>query len=96
MVLSMCNESLDQNYDSLIIFCFDQLDDVTEIAVQHFADFRKDLCAYVLVLPQLGQRSGGHTGGRTEILFFKFLSIRSFHNLLQQAVIKTLYVLCLH
>ena len=47
-----------------------QFDDVAEVAIQHSADLRQDLCADMLVLAQLGKGGRRHAGSQTQILLF--------------------------
>jgi hypothetical protein len=47
-----------------------QFDDVAEVATQHSADLRQDLCADMLVLAQLGKGGRRHAGSQTQILLF--------------------------
>ena len=66
-----------------MVFLLYELYDIAEVAIQHGTDFHQDFCTDMLVLAQFGKGGRRHTGSQTQILlFFIFLSIRSFHSLL--------------
>ena len=68
---------------SIMLLLLHQFDDVAEVATQHSADLRQDLCADMLVLAQLGKGGRRHAGSQTQIAFFScFYRSGSFHNLL--------------
>ena len=53
-----------------MVFLLYELYDIAEVAIQHSADLRQNLCADMLVLAQLGKGGCRHTGSQTQILLF--------------------------